>query len=187
MEIGVRYAIAAEAVYALGSMFNVDTSTWIPFVHNTAPGLGYTGGPYVSVVEQVRGVLGSDPQIQEQLRKNPGKVMAQLLRQAVPIPASDVLKRAISQVFETDETAWRVWGMPDDQESLWDRFLVVSGFTPLQGLQPRRRKLDFLVRETATAVPKTLQDYISQLTGEFLPPGNREALRDWEPLVGGER
>ncbi|RME06090.1 MAG: hypothetical protein D6812_02155 [Deltaproteobacteria bacterium] len=175
-----RYAVASAAVYNLGAMFNVDTSDWIPFLHNTIP----TGGPGVTLAQDVRELFSGDPMMLARFESDPMSVMISLGRQALPILPTSI-RRAISQFIEPSELTRRRLGLPERQRYLWDRFLVSTGFNPFQRpLYPsfRRGGLPSLALEKTIGA---VMDWASKQSGGVLAPGTVKGARRFRsPVLG---
>ncbi len=168
--VAAKYGLAAEAVYSLGAYLGVDTSGWIPFVH----ALGYEGGPAVSIVEGLLNFYRGDSKVVEQVADDPGSAIGKLLKQNVPFPGSDTLRRLLSQSLgpEYDE-ARDILGLQQQQQSAADRWKVALGYRPLSA--PHSRTVNFL-EPLVTPGPVAAQDALYKLSGGALPPGSEEEL-----------
>jgi len=139
-----RWALMAEITYSLGAMVGVDTTDWIPWIHNAVP----TGGPMLSNFEMVHEMLtGNADEEVKRLTRDPARRMLLLARKVIPgfpvapgAPGSFV--RAVGMLLERSDiidpdTLRAAFGMdPDDYRTAWNGFLTIFGF---HGLDPHIR------------------------------------------------
>lgn len=187
--MSIKWAIGAEALYALGGALNLDTSSWIPFLNNFQP----PNGPFMTTVQNARAIWGgNDPQLRRRIESSPaaaGAVALLFARQALPFMAGpDVLRRTTGQLFGPQtipDWARKFLTLPPQQRDTWNQFVASIGGDPLNSpLYPRFRVGGIpaiLFGHTAGV----LQDAISKSTGA-VPPGTYEELARWTPLIGSQ-
>lgn len=184
--LAARYAVGSFALYNLGAMFNVNTTDWIPFVHNTVP----SGGPVVTLGQDIREIFSGDPQMMRRLQKQPGYVAVSLLRQAVPMSfLPNSIRRWLSQneaLEGLDEPTRRMLGLAPRQRTPYTRWIVSLGFSPFQeGVYPSYR-IGGAPALTMEQTLGALLDWVSKQTGGAVAPGTREEARRFKPLIGGQ-
>lgn len=171
-EIAAKYGIAAEVVYASGAYMGVDLSSWIPFVHNI---WSYSGGPVVSLIDSLLEFFQGDDVMQRRLLEQPGKTVGELARQGIPFPASDSLRRLLSQTVPEDATGMRdIMALRKQQQSAEDRWKVILGFNPYA-----RDVHAMPLTQAITAPSRGVQDLLSEISGWVLPPGSEEKAKEF--------
>ena len=177
--IAARYAATAQAVYTMGAAMNVDTSDWMPWAHN----LWYEGGPGLTLLAQVRDIIGGDPVMSRRLEREPGAVLIDMLRRGAPIPfGGDAMRKAFSQVLPIGDELRGYFGMPDMQRHWWDRIFVGAGFHPYS-----HKLTDYsesLLRQGATMPIRAIQD-VGAEAGAPVARATKPRRDKMFPLVGG--
>jgi hypothetical protein len=127
---GVRYGLAASAVYGLGVTFGVKTVDWIPFIHS----LAYSGGPGFSVIQDGLDILSGNPLAQDQLKSNWERdPVATILGPGFKFafPAGDVVK-ALAAETNLDRRQRRLAGVPRfPARSPHEMYSRLLGFRPI--------------------------------------------------------
>jgi hypothetical protein len=174
LTIAGKYALAAQAVHAVGAAFDIDTSDWIPFVHN----IWYTGGPGLSAVENFRDLFGSDPVTQARFKKDPGAFLASKFRRVVPVPmGGDIwFRRVLGQTLDPSKVQQRLFGLTAMQPEPATRVAVGLGFNP--ATHPLTKLKTSGLTHMLSAPLRAAEDFTSEATGGILPPSN-ENMGSW--------
>jgi hypothetical protein len=192
LEIGTRWAIGAELVYSVGAMLNIDTSDWIPFIHN----LFFTGGPALTQYEDAKELLTDSTQA-KMVTKEPGLAALRLARNIIPFPPNSV-KDYYAQVagketidflrskFGHSSQSWNyALGFPRPVDNDWDHLTAALGFKPY--IYPGPIKQQNILGAVTSYPGRVAADALSHLSGNTLAPGSAQLSRQYRPLVGGPR
>lgn len=173
-----KFGIAAEALYSLGGMFGVDTTSWIPFTHTWM----FAGGPVLEPLGRVAGLATGDPREMAQLDAGLAKYTWSLGRDFVPgfpIPGTPkTIERGLGQFMpEMDipgEETVRSF-LPPVQSSFERRAMVTMGFHPNQGVYEGQVYTEGgVLGKINAATFGRAQDSFSEWSNGWLRPGTEE-------------
>ena len=188
--ITAKWAIGAEALYALGGALNVDTSTWIPFVHHWAP----PNGPFLTTVQNARALIGgNDPMLRRRIESSPaaaGAVAMMMMRQAIPfLTGPAVLQRTVGQFYGPQtipDWARHFLQIAPQQQDSYNQFLVSIGADPLNSPLYPKFRVGGLSAILFGNTAGRLQDELSKAFGGALPPGTFAGVQNWTPPIGAK-
>lgn len=194
-ELAAKWAAGSAGIYSLGAAFGVDTSDWVPFLHNVTP----TGGPPFSAAILIRDMIAGDPILLGQFESNPGLFMIRAANDLIPgFPAVGIpnsVKRTLAMTFPgaveyaaegigvNEESFRRAFNIPEDLGSVYENTAAAMGFKPFTNdIHPNWRRGGLPSLAMSMTVGRMMDD-LHELSGGIVPPGTRDAAQDYEPPI----